>query len=180
MRLLLRLPKDSGFMFNFQWGKTLRGGADHLMTVPYNEKHFATCPGRAGEQFIEVGKPVGWDMTSGHLFLRLNRPPRKGENLSEARAPSQRRRCPRTSSNTPQRQRDIPIFDAFTPVGGRGVSRALAGDTLSPTMQKQVWKNPGTLWRYMKLMDLVSPGADGNSMVVRSTEDQYKENTNPR
>ena len=38
------------------------------MAVPYNEKHLATYPVRAVEQLIEVGKHVGWDMTSGYLF----------------------------------------------------------------------------------------------------------------
>ena len=38
------------------------------MTIPYNEKHLMTCPVRAVEQLIEVGKHVGWDMTLGYLF----------------------------------------------------------------------------------------------------------------
>ena len=30
---ILRLPNECGFLFDFQWGKTMRGGANHLMTV---------------------------------------------------------------------------------------------------------------------------------------------------
>ena len=30
---ILRLPNLSGFLFNFQWGKTMRDGADHLISV---------------------------------------------------------------------------------------------------------------------------------------------------
>ena len=32
---ILRLPNDSGLLLNFQWGKKLRSGANHLMAVPY-------------------------------------------------------------------------------------------------------------------------------------------------
>ena len=55
------------------------------------------------------------------------------------------------------------------------MSRALAGDSLSSIMQKAFWKKPSTAWRYMRLMEVVSPGADGNSMVEGVTEDQYRE-----
>ena len=65
---ILRLPNDSGLLFSFQWSKTLRSRADHFMAVPYIEKHLATCPVRAVEQLIEVGKHFGWDMTSGYFF----------------------------------------------------------------------------------------------------------------
>ena len=46
---ILRLLNRSGFMFNFQWDKTLRDGVDHPLTATYNEEHIATCPVRAVE-----------------------------------------------------------------------------------------------------------------------------------
>ena len=36
---ILRLPNKSGLMFNFQYGKTQRDGADHILTVPYDEEY---------------------------------------------------------------------------------------------------------------------------------------------
>lgn len=49
------------------------------MTVAYNEKYVATCPVRAVEQFIAVGKHVGWDMTtSGYLFPAIFAAEKKG------------------------------------------------------------------------------------------------------
>lgn len=56
------------FLFNFQWGKTLRDGSDNLLTVPYDDEHYDTCPIRAVEQFVAVGTHEGWDMTKGYLF----------------------------------------------------------------------------------------------------------------
>ena len=52
---ILRLPNQSGLMFNFQWGKTQRDGADHIViTVPYEESEVSICPVRAVEQWVTV------------------------------------------------------------------------------------------------------------------------------
>lgn len=45
---VLRLPNKSGLMFNFQWGKTQRDGADRILTVPYDEEYVAICPRSSG------------------------------------------------------------------------------------------------------------------------------------
>ena len=41
---IIRLPNLSGFLFNFQRGKTMRDGAYHLISVAYNHECLATCP----------------------------------------------------------------------------------------------------------------------------------------
>ena len=56
---ILRLSNECGFLFNFQWGKTMRDGADHLMTVEYDTKRMITCPVGAVEQYIAVGTTLG-------------------------------------------------------------------------------------------------------------------------
>ena len=87
---ILRLPNRSGLLFNFQWGKTLRDGADHLLTVPYTEDFVATCPVKAVEQFIAVGTHLSWDMTTGYLFpailpaAEVGGKPIRGQNPSSA------------------------------------------------------------------------------------------------
>ena len=72
---VLRLSNESGLLFNFQWGKTLRDGADHSTSVPYDEKYVTVCPVRADEQRIAVGQAAGWDMTSGYLFFEISKGP---------------------------------------------------------------------------------------------------------
>ena len=121
---ILRLPNDSGFILNFHWGKTLRSGADHIMTVPYNERHLATCPVRAVEQLIDVGKHVGWDMTSGYLFPTI-------ESAIERVGKSIRGMGPITAppmfSNLKQYasgRETGGFFDVFIPVGGSHVESA--------------------------------------------------------
>ena len=69
---ILRLPNECGFLFNFQWRKTMRDGADHLMTVEYDTKRMTTCPIRAVEQYIAVGTALGWNITQGYLFPRIS------------------------------------------------------------------------------------------------------------
>ena len=69
---ILRLPNECGLLFNFQWGETLRSGADHLLTVSYDHQCWATCPVRAVEQFVATGTAYGWDMTKGYLFPTIS------------------------------------------------------------------------------------------------------------
>ena len=75
---ILRLHNECGSLFNFQWRKTMRDGADHLMTVEYGTKRMTTCPIRAVEQYIAVGTALGWNMTQGYLFPRISRRPNTG------------------------------------------------------------------------------------------------------
>ena len=46
---ILRLPNLNGFLFNFQWGKTMRDGVAHLISVAYNHECLGTCPVTAVE-----------------------------------------------------------------------------------------------------------------------------------
>ena len=82
---ILRLPNECGFLLNFQWGKMMRDGADHLMTVEYDIKRMTTCPIRAIEQYIAVGTALGWNMTQGYLFPRISRRPNTGAPIRGGR-----------------------------------------------------------------------------------------------
>ena len=62
---ILRLPNKSGLMFNFQYGKTQRDGADDILTVPYDDEYVAECAVRAVTRLVDIGKDVGLDMTGG-------------------------------------------------------------------------------------------------------------------
>ena len=65
---ILRLPNESGPLFNFQWGKTMRDGADHLLINTYDNQSLTICPVRAIEQYIQIRTAAVWDMTKGYLF----------------------------------------------------------------------------------------------------------------
>ena len=82
---ILMLPNDEcDFLFNFQWGKTMRDCADHLMTVEYDTSCMATCPIRAIEQCIAAGTALGWYMTEGYLFLKISQRPNTGTPIRGA------------------------------------------------------------------------------------------------
>ena len=70
---ILGLPNLSGFLFNFQWGKTMKDGPDHLISVACNHECLATCPVTAVEQLVAVGSAIGWDMNGGYLFPSISR-----------------------------------------------------------------------------------------------------------
>lgn len=73
---VLGLTNHFGFMFSFQWGETMRNGANHFLTIPYEEVRVATCPIRAvGEQWIAVGTHARWDVTKGNLFPHITAGP---------------------------------------------------------------------------------------------------------
>ena len=170
---ILRLPNRSGLMCNFQWGKTQRDGADHILTVPYDEEYVAICPVRAVERFIAVGKQVGWDTTSGYLF----------PDISESmQGEAQRGKLPVATSRMSEALKryaaavgETQGFSLHSFRSGGAVSRALAGDSLSTIMQKAYWKSPKTAWRYMRLMEVVAPGSEGTAMVEGVSEEQYRQ-----
>ena len=70
---ILRLPNLSGFLFNFQWGKTMRNGADYLISVAYNHECLATCSVTAVEQLVAIGSAIDWDMTRGYVSPSISR-----------------------------------------------------------------------------------------------------------
>ncbi len=54
------------------------------------------------------------------------------------------------------------------------IARALAGDSTESIMQQAYWNNPKTAWRYMRLMEVVSPGS-AEGMVHGVMEEQFRE-----
>ena len=170
---ILRLPNHCGFLFNFQWGKTMRDGADHLLTIPYDEQHPDTCAIRAVEQWIAVGNFAGWDMDKGYLFPTITTVGESGEPVRGAHplSASQMTSFLKQSAAAAGVEGDFSMHSFRS---GGAVSRALAGDDLSTIMQRAFWKDPKTAWRYMQLAQVVSPGSSGYSMVPGVTEDQYR------
>ena len=90
---ILRLPNKSGLMFNFQYGKTQRDEADHILTVPYDEEYLAICPVRAVTQLIYISiRVLDGTWQEGTCFLRF--PVGGTVRRSGVLYPSRQRRCP--------------------------------------------------------------------------------------
>ena len=115
---ILRLPNECGLLFIFQWGKTMRDGADDLMTV--DTKRMTTCPVRAVEQYIAVGTALGWNMTQGYHFPRISRRPNTGTPIS---APDLTKALKVHARNVGERT----AFTMHSFLSGGAITRALAG-----------------------------------------------------
>ena len=168
---ILRLPKKSGLMFSFPYGKAQRDGADHILTVPYDEEYVAVCPVRAVTQMIDIGKGVVWAMTGGYFFLRFHvgvKVKRSGFSLPISAA-----KISAALKKYAQATRATQEFSLHCFRSRGAPTRALAGDSLSTVMLRAYWTNPKTAWRYMRLMEVVAPGSEGSGMVEGITEDQY-------
>ena len=157
---VIRLPNKSGLLFNFQWGNVFRDGADHLISVPYDEKYVAVSPVRVVEKWIAVGQATGWDMTSGYLFFEIStrshgRPVKGSLPISATKMSTKCKEYARTAAETQN-------FSLHSFRSGGVYSRALAGDSLSTIMQRSYWKSPKTAWKYVRLMDVRSSGIRGN------------------
>ena len=171
---ILRLPNECGFLFNFQWGKTMRDGADHLMTVEYDTKRMTTRPIRAVEQYIAVGTALGWNMTQGYLFPRISRWPNTGaptRGKTPISAPDMTKALKVHARNAGERT--TVTMHSFR--SGGALTRALAGEDLPTVMQRAFWKKPSTAWRHLKLVEVLIPGSVGNSMVTGVSPEQYRE-----
>ena len=64
---ILRFPNDDGFLFNHIWGKTLRDGYSNVFGVRRNPQS-VICPVKGVEQYVEVARELGVDLTKGYLF----------------------------------------------------------------------------------------------------------------
>ena len=42
-------------------------------------------------------------------------------------------------------------------------------------MERAFWKRPSTAWRYMRIMEVVSPGTVGNAVVKGVSAEQYRQ-----
>lgn len=77
---ILRLPDRSGFMSNFQWGKTMRGRSGAFDHDPARREPLGDVPGEGsrdsqgthrGLTGAAVGTYAGWDNTQGYLFPHI-------------------------------------------------------------------------------------------------------------
>lgn len=119
----------------------MRDGADHLITIPYDDKYCDTCPIRAVEQWIAVGYFVGWDMKKGYFPPSMSTNRNSGESVrgSLHLSASQMAMLLEQNAVAAGLRADFSMHSFRS---GGAVSRALAGDDLSTIiMQRAFWKN---------------------------------------
>ena len=171
---ILRLPNFSGFLFNFQWGKTMRDGADHLISLAYNHECLATCPVTVVDQLIAVGSTIGWDMAWGYLFPSISRDAEGGAPI-RGKAPMSAAEMTHALKSHARAAGEEADFSMNSFCSGGAITRALRRKELSSIMERAFWKRPSTAWRYMRIMEVVSSGAVGNAVVKGISAEQYRQ-----
>ena len=64
---ILRFPNDDGLLFNHVWGKTLQDGDSNVFGIRRNSQS-VICPVKGIEQYVELARELGIDLTKGYLF----------------------------------------------------------------------------------------------------------------
>ena len=168
-----RLPNLSGFLFNFQWGKIMRDGVDHLIiSVVYNHECMATCPATAVEQLIAVGSAMGWGMIRGYIFSSISRDAEGGATFCDKALMSaaEMTHALKIHARAASEKADFSMHSFRS---GGAITRALRGENLSSIMERAFWKRPSTAWRYMRIVEIVSLGAVGSALVKGVSMEQY-------
>ena len=152
----------------------MRGGADHLISVAYIHECLATCPVTAVEQLVAIGSAIGWDMTRGYVFPSISRDAEGGAPI-RGKAPMSAAEMTHALISHARAAGEKADFSKHSFPSGGAITRDLRGEDLSSTMERDFWKKPSTAWRYMRIMEVVSPGAVGNAVVKWVSTEQYRQ-----
>lgn len=164
---ILKLTNRSDIMFDFQWGKTQRCGADHLLTIPYDDVR-VRLPIRV--QLVAVGSRVGWDMTicSWTFSLGATGEPRRGSMpVTTEKMSAALKRYAKVAGESQK------FTLHFSVRGSTALTRALAGAPLSTITQIAYWKNPKKAW--WNMLEVAAPGSEGATAAGGIVDNQYRQ-----
>ena len=169
---VVRFPDDSGLIFNYVWGKTLRSGSSHVFGVLRKPLDLDLCPVSCLDDYVNAADSLGIDLRGPASFLF--RPWRNGapnEPLVSAQLAVDLRywlvRC--------------DIYDNDTLHGvrtGGAIEQALRGERLRSVMDQALWSRPDTAKRYMKIWQVMCASvSDSSDPTLGITADPTKRYT---
>ena len=160
---ILRFPNDDGFLFNHIWGKTLRDGDSNVFGVRRNPQS-VICPVKGVEQYVEVARELGVDLTKGYLF----RPTTSNNGVQDS---------PFSSSAADARLKvylkQMKADDGETLHGfrsGCAITLALTGADLSEIMEHVGWARRHTALYYLQLAKVLKHDGPSRRLVTPSAE----------
>ena len=147
----------------------MRDGADHLITIPYEDVSFGNVSDESGSGRNE--RRMGHDTR----FFVPTHNGRGKESTSErvvvSNSTTNDRLVQAALSTAARENQDFSMLSFRS---GEAVSRACAGEDVSTIMQKKpFWKSPKTAWRYMRLAGVLSLGTTRHTKVPGITDEQY-------
>ena len=114
-------------------------------------------------------------MTLGYLFSSISRDAEGGVPIRD-KAPMSATEMTHALKNHARAAGEKADFSMHSFRSGGGViTRVLRGGDLSSIMERAFWKGPSAAWRYMRIMEIVSPGAVGNAVVKGVSAEQYRQ-----
>ena len=160
---VLRMPDDSGMLFNYVWGKTLRTGSAHVFGVlRLHHDAEAMCPIVALDAYVkgaeELGVVLSGELARGYLFRPWRGPEAPGGDTPLSAA--------QLASNLSFWLSRCGIHDGETVHGlrsGGALEAAIRGSTLSQVMDKAFWSSAKTANHYMKFWQVLSLSVAGAS-----------------
>ena len=152
----------------------MRDGVDHLISVAYIHECLATCPVTAAGQLVAIESAIGWEMTREYLFSSIPRDAEGGVPI-RGKAPMSVAEMTHVLKSHARAAGEKADFSMHSFRSGEAITRALRGEDLSSIMDRAFWKRPSTAWRYMRIMEVVSPGAVGNAVVKGVSAEQYRQ-----
>ena len=160
---ILRFPNDDGFLFNHILGKTLRDGDSNVFGVRRNPQS-VICPVKGVEQYVEVARELGVDLTKGYLF----RPTTSNNGVQDS---------PFSSSAADARLKvylkQMKADDGETLHGfrsGCALTLALTGADLSEIMEHVGWARRHTALYYLQLAKVLKHDGPSGRLATPSAE----------
>jgi hypothetical protein len=154
---IVRFPDDSGLLFNYTWGKTLRSGSSHIFGVARKPNDPDMCPVACIDAYVAGAAALGFLLAGPGSFLF--RPWRHGAAPDVPLAPEQ------LASDLRLWMVRCGIFEGETFHGlrtGGAIELALTGESLRSVMDSALWKRPSTALRYMKIWEVMCASVTGS------------------
>jgi hypothetical protein len=149
---ILWFPDRSGWLFGYNWGKTLRTGDRHVFGLRRHH-NVVICPIRMVTEYVQFSQQVGVDLIGPSSFLF--RPIRDGRVFNTPVA------ADALNSHMQLYLRAAGVFEGETLHeirAGGAISAALRGDSLQAILGQACWSNPRMADRYMRLCEVLGQG----------------------
>lgn len=161
---VIRFPDDSGMIFNYTWGKTLRSGSTHVFGVMRNPDDLDLCAVACVDAYVQGALGMGIDLSGPGAFLF--RPWRDGH------VPNRPLLAAQLNSDFRSWLVRCGIYKGETLHGvrtGAAIEMALKGNSLRAVMDQALWRRRDTARHYLKVWQVMGASvADSSRLPSRS------------
>jgi len=157
---VIRFPDDSGMIFNYRWGKTLRSGSSHVFGIRRNEDDPDLCAVSCIDAYVRGAHAMGICLRGPGQYLF--RPWRHGGAQNSPLAPTQ------LGYDLRLMLVRCGIFEGETLHGvrtGAAIEMAIKGDSLRSIMDQALWKRPSTAKHYLKVWQVMGASVADQSQL---------------